>query len=342
MINWEFAMRKIVLIRSKNTDATDFYYNILKAALVRVSEKVEDVYEGDHFCARRDDLIVVGGCLSFFRMWLKGYKNIVTWFQGVLPEESYMRNHSLLRKKILEIVECLALKKSKIAIFVSESMKTYYEKCYKIYFSEYYIMPCFNTQFDLQEEGDDNRYRYPIFTYVGGLNSWQCVKETLSLYKEIERIFHDKSSLLILTRQRSEAEKMLKEAGIKNYTIKTVHYTEISKELRNVSFGFNLRRDNVVNRVATPTKLANYVANGVIPIVSSCVEDFVNKSRNNPYVIVVEDMENMSAVAESIQKLVASGISYRDIYRASKEYFNEYYNTEYHIKELADVIARKI
>lgn len=333
-------MKKIVLLRSKNKDATEFYYDIVKAALIRVSDDVEDVYEGEQFRARREDLVVVGSCLSFLRMWLRGYRNIITWFQGVLPEESYMRNHNLIRRNVLEIIEKFALRKSRVAIFVSNAMKNYYENYYKITFDNFYIMPCFNTYFAMQNSGDNSRYENPVFTYVGGLNAWQCINETIMLYREIEKVFKCKSSMLILTRQRNEAEEIVKKIGIKNYTIKTVHYKNISEELRNVAFGFNLRRDNVVNRVATPTKLANYVANGVIPIVSSCVEDFVTISKNNPYVIAVENMENLTCVAEKVRELLASGVTYEKVFCASKEYFTEYYNSEHHVKRIAELIAR--
>jgi len=329
-------MRKTILLRSKNRDATEYYYNIIKKSLMKISDNIEDVFEGDSFQAKRDDLIVVGSCLSFIRMWISGYRNIITWFQGTLPEESYMRNQSNFRKKMLELIEMIALKKSTAVIFVSNAMKTHYEDYYRINVESYYIMPCFNTSFTMPHMGDDTRYQKAVFAYVGGLGRWQCIRETMALYKEIEKQFEGKSSLLILTSQKEEARKMVEGAGIRNCTIKTVHYSEIPQELQHVSFGFNLRQDNIVNRIATPTKLANYVANGVIPIVSDCVKDFVDHSTNNPYVVVVDDMDNTTKIVDKIKRMIDLRIYYTEVYQACKQYFVEYYNADYHVKNLAD------
>ncbi len=335
-------MRKIVLLRSKNRAATEYYYNIIKEAIVKASDFTEDVYEGEEFQAKRDDIIVVGSCLSFLRVWRKGYKNVITWFQGSLPEESYMRNHSTIRKKTLEFIERLSLKHSKLVIFVSEAMKDHYENYYHIKIKNYYVMPCFNTEFSMSETGNDGRYQTPTFTYVGGLSAWQCINETLALYKEIEKEFDFRCSLLILTPQKDEAEQLVIKAGITNYTIKTVHYTEIAGELHDVSFGFNLRQDNIVNRVATPTKLANYVANGVIPIVSSCVEDFVERSKSNPFIVVVHDMNDTGMVAKEIKRIIDTGIRYNEVYNACKDYFKDYYNVDYHIGRLTEKLTNEV
>lgn len=49
----------------------------------------------------------------------------------------------------------------------------------------------------------------------------------------------------------------------------------MSEALADVKFGFVLRNDVPVNRVATPTKLSSYLSAGVIPVFSKYLKDFI-------------------------------------------------------------------
>ena len=101
-----------VLLRSKNVSATEFYYNIIQQALKKRYDLIYDGFEESELPAKKDILIVCGSCTQMLRIWKKGYRKIVTWYQGTLPEESYMRNHSWLRKKVLSCIEKFALEHS--------------------------------------------------------------------------------------------------------------------------------------------------------------------------------------------------------------------------------------
>ena len=52
------------------------------------------------------------------------------WLQGILPEESFMRNKSYIRKYILEKIELFVLNQVNVCIFVSDYMKYYYNHKY--------------------------------------------------------------------------------------------------------------------------------------------------------------------------------------------------------------------
>lgn len=60
--------------------------------------------------------------------------------------------------------------------------------------------------------------------------------------------------------------------------------------LRDVKFGFVLRDDIAVNNVATPTKLSSYLSAGVIPIYSSALKDFYEKTKFMHCFVLVDDM----------------------------------------------------
>lgn len=331
---------KTILLRSKNVSATEFYYNIIHDALMQCSEVIFDGFEGESFPDDKDAIIIVGSCMSMMRVWRMGYRKIITWFQGVLPEESYMRNHSWIRCFVLELIERFALKRSCVSILVSDALREHYEKKYRIDLKQYYVMPCFNAEY--QEDAIcEKDYGKMTFTYTGGLSKWQCIDQTMALYQRIEKISGGKTKLLILTPEQDKATEMVNQYGIQNAEVAFVHYTELPAMLRNVGFGFALREDNAVNRVATPTKLANYISNGIIPIYSKCVLDFASISKENPYQIVIDDVNNISdAEVKTILELAERTISPQQINHEFKKYFAQYYNSSWHSDRIAECIRK--
>ncbi len=325
---------KTVLLRSKNIAATEFYYDIIRDALHLCSDLLLDGFEGDPLPEDKEALVIAGSCMSFRRLWKQGYRNIVTWFQGALPEESFLRNGSRLRRMVLEHIEKTALKKSKMPIFVSEAMARHYREKYKLPLKNYYVMPCFNARFQ-EETVAQKDYSNCVFTYTGGLSQWQCIRQTLALYQRIEERSGGRAKLLLMTAQQEQAQKLLEEFGIQNGEVSFVHYTQLPQALSGVSFGFNLRRDNAVNRVATPTKLCNYVASGIIPIYTRCIGDFAQVSGDSPFQVVLEDADHITD-AEVDKILSLMEYPPQDALEHFGKYFETYYNPQYHAKALAE------
>lgn len=332
---------KTMLIRSKNVSATEYYYDIIADALKRCSELVFDGFEGEALPdGNKDALVVVGSCVSMVRLWLKGYRRIATWYQGVLPEESFLRNKSRVRMLVLEWIECFALHHSVLQLFVSEAMREFYEKKYRLLLKNCYVMPCFNAAYDPQRVMD-KAYDGKVFTYTGGLSKWQCINQTLQLYKRIEQASGNTTKLLLLTPEQDKARELVAQYGIVHAEISFVHYTKLPDILKDVSFGFVLREDNPVNMVATPTKFANYAANGIIPIYTSCVRDFAKASEGNPYQIVLQNANSITD--DEIQQVLAmmdSMPSGQEAERHFGAYFMTYYNPRKHAQRLAGVIEK--
>lgn len=331
---------KYILLRSDNLSATEFYYDIIRDALAQSGDLIFDGLEGEALPEQKDALVVVGSCMSMLHVWKQGYRNVATWFQGILPEESYMRNHSWYRMKILNRIEKFALKNSKKVFFVSEAMRKHYEKKYRLEITNAYVMPCFNTEYH-PEKILSKDYSEKIFTYTGGLSAWQCIDQTLKLYKRIEERSGNTTKLLLLTPEKEKAEQMVQAHQIQNAEIKYVHYSELSQALEPVSFGFALREDNPVNRVATPTKLANYLANGIIPIYSECICDFAKQSQDHPLPIMIKDVNQIAdSEVDRILKLLDQERTGVKIHSEFKGYFEQYYNAKWHQNQIAEWITR--
>jgi glycosyltransferase involved in cell wall biosynthesis len=192
---------------------------------------------------------------------------IVFWIQGILPEESYMRNKSFLRKITLEILEKIALHLSDKFIFVSIAMRDYYLSKLYIMENNYAIVPCvselkYNNKIQKIEKS---------FLYIGSLAPWQCFDKVLKIFDTIRKK-HIDSILHIITLEKEKVENIICEmlinhANIFVYSIED--RSKLSDILSMFQFGFLIRENNIVNNVASPIKLAEYLSCGINIIIDN-------------------------------------------------------------------------
>lgn len=126
-----------------------------------------------------------------------------------------------------------------------------------------------------------------VFVYAGQNQKWQMSEETVDFYKRIEDR-KENSFLLILTGNVADFSKMCEERQIKNYKVIKVPYNDMPKYLDTADFGFCLRADNNVNRVASPTKILEYLSRNVKPVITDCIGDFSNDLKRNGYACIVD------------------------------------------------------
>jgi hypothetical protein len=323
----------IWIIKAKNIAVTEYYFNILKEAadLICAQVIVVDSIRNLRGC-KSFDLIIVGNIVTATKLFFRGYKNIIVWFQGVIPEESYLRNKSILRKTVLEQMEKLALKKSCLRIFVSRAMKEHYESKYGMMFNEdsYYIMPCFNTGLSEHSFFQKDKYKNNLFVYAGGLSSWQKFDTILSVYQGIEKLEIANTKLLILTPDKEKAMQQVEKLSIKNFEIDYLPVEELPSVLANAKFGFVIRDNSIINRVSTPTKLSTYISNGIIPIYSCYIEDFHTVTKEFQYKICFE-AENFNSI---IEQFMTADINPQAVYTEYSTLFEEYYNSHFHVENI--------
>lgn len=265
------------------------------------------------------------------------YKKVYCWVQGIAPEESYMRHRSKLRFYILSQIEKRGLKSSDFIFYVSDAMKKFFLDKYN-YNNNCYIMPCFNTEIEKSSFFEADKYKKNLFLYAGGLDPWQCFEKTVALYKKVEEVVPN-SEIRILTKQKEDAEDILRKYGIKRYSIDFKDFKEMKSEMSKAKFGFSLREKHPVNYVSTPTKLSTYTSYGVIPIYSKNVDDFSNIVKDGHYVIR-SDEDNEYGL-DKIIELCNEDIKAEEVYLEFQTLFGKYYNKEYHIKQITNLILGK-
>lgn len=333
----------IWILRSTNSEVTDFYLETVASALEKAgfattTVSAESVKECVAAHARSEDWFLSSNAMETCRLYLQGARNIILWCQGIIPEESYLRNGSKGKSAILSLIEKSALKKAAFCLFVSDDMRRHYETKYGLSFEgRCFVMPCFNSMFEQGSFFAEGKYDSPTFAYVGSMAAWQCFEETVDLYKELESRLPG-AFLKVLTFNQAGAREILRAKGVERYEVGCVPPEKVAGELAKVAYGFVIREDDPVNRVATPTKLSSYMAAGVIPVFSDCIGSFSGLARGLKYAIPVGRSVDVDAVA----RRCAEPVRREEVLREYRRVFDTYYSREYYVQGLAPLLGSVI
>lgn len=328
-----------LVVKCNNGIVTDAYLELIGSALCACGHTV--AYTNDFSDALeldKSEIVVVARTVEAFRLIVKGYKKVIMWFQGIDPEESYMKHKSKLRYAVLSFIEKTILKKSWFNLFVSSEMLRHYQRKYKLQILDdsYYVMPCQNTQLHPEAFDPEDKYKKNIFVYTGSMAVWQKFEDTVKVYKEIENSGLKNCEFWVFTGEKEKAEDILEKYQVKEYKIDFVKNTELPKALAQAKYGFIIREDTTVNRVATPTKISTYLSCGLIPIYSKCLAGFEDVATSMKYVVVYDEHYQTK-----IQEFDRNEISSKEILAEYEEIFSLYYNNELHKENLKSKISEK-
>jgi len=333
---------KIYLDKKDLNDATTYYIDIIKDSILRCQQNVDIVYSVDDIM--ESDIVIVVKVTSFFRVKLHNSKQtIITWLQGIQPEEMLISNTPLLKKCYLYIalrlLEKYCFAKGDGFIYVSQEMKKHYYKRFHRTSDFEFIMPCFNLDLDEESFSVKGKYQSPTFVYAGSLDNWQAFPLIVKTFCHIKKELPN-AKLTVLTREIDKANSIVTKEGLEDVTVKYVRKDDVQEELKKYKYGLILRKDCLVNRVATPTKINSYLASGVIPIVSDCLVDFASHMKGNKTILNVPASDDPSVIAKVVIAYENETISIENIKHDIEYIFKRYYNREYYIQELSKLIRK--
>lgn len=197
---------------------------------------------------------------QYIRSNLESIQNkVILDLHGIVPEEeAYTGNNQ--NSTYYNQLEAAMFKHSYAFVSVTKAMKQHYINKYRIGSRKRWaVLPIFDNAHVKPEYSlkDDTN-----IVYSGGTQPWQNIPQMID--------FIDKSDIgatfTILTHDQAAFKDVKQKDGV---IIESVKSDRVQDYYRKASFGFILRDDNEVNRVACPTKLVEYLSNGVIPIVKS-------------------------------------------------------------------------
>ncbi|MFB2119332.1 hypothetical protein ACEVG1_08965 [Parapedobacter sp. 2B3] len=190
---------------------------------------------------------------------------------GVVPEEIQYQG-AVRKSRLYELAEQRIFRRADNVVTVSDAMTAHFRHKYPTWKKRAIRYPILPAHVGSQapiidgERADDDRVHV---IYSGNLQSWQNIDLMVSL---IRRNLSDRIRYTLLTGQAAELEKRLLDSGVQfgnNIRVLTVSPDELQAYYQSAHYGFIMRDDMLINRVACPTKLVEYLFYGIIPIVKS-------------------------------------------------------------------------
>ncbi|WP_454874841.1 glycosyltransferase [Paraburkholderia xenovorans] len=185
---------------------------------------------------------------------------------GVVPEEFRMHN-DFFSARIHDDCERMAAEKASRVIVVSQAMGDYLAHKYReLLRAKVIVLPIFAL-----EEGSEAVRPYkdgrPTVIYAGGTQKWQNVPAMLNVVaRALERAdWWMYTPDIDVMRNAASPEVQ----AHPNFHVASATRAELNEVYQHCHFGFILRDDMVVNHVSCPTKLIEYLAFGIVPIVDT-------------------------------------------------------------------------
>lgn len=145
---------------------------------------------------------------------------------------------------------------------------------------KFFIIPCATSSIRIEKPDyisfrEKYRKKYNIdndtkvFIYSGGVSTWQCIEETVQLYKELDGKLNMKTKLLMFSHNIETLKKIIGES--QNIEFDSYYPEELERALCAGDFAFLLRKDCVTNNVAFPNKYLEYVRSNLAIITTPYV-----------------------------------------------------------------------
>ncbi len=158
------------------------------------------------------------------------------------------------------------VRESACLISVTRAMQEYYSEKYPNLTTPFILNPIRQALPECSnEELTRTQKDKPRVVFVGGCQEWQQPKKMLQMAKKLCNHY----DFAFYSGMSANFDKIANDNNIDSnaYSMGFCPHDELGQLYKNADFGLVLRNSSPVNRVACPTKLMEYMAFGVIPIV---------------------------------------------------------------------------
>jgi len=249
---------------------------------------------------------------------------VISDIQGAIADESmYAQKLSAQDKNIQRMLkdEAQTLTQSNRLIFVSRAMQAHYEQKFKRALTPAVILPCAARANFLLDESARRQTRSDygiserlVICYSGSVRAYQMPEAMAALFAAIQQEF-SQAFFLIFSREKNFFEDLLQARHIppQNYCIDFAPQGELFARLQAADIGLLLREDSIVNRVASPTKFAEYLLCGLPVITTPFVGDYSAIVTEN-HIGHLIDLQNPAPLASSMKIFLQDVQKNRRIY----------------------------
>lgn len=188
---------------------------------------------------------------------------------GLVSEEFKFFDKKETIARYFSLIEKLVFKRLNHGIFVTHAMSSYFNRKYPDSFFKsniYHIIPRnLKKMISAQKESTKSASCDKIqVIYSGGVHPWQNIDLMLDSIKSNQ---NENVHYTILTNEVEYIKKLIVEKDINRDLVNVDSRSpeNLWQDYMNADYGFVLRQDNVVNNVACPTKLIEYMYYGIRP-----------------------------------------------------------------------------
>ncbi|MEG1580165.1 MAG: hypothetical protein RR386_02750 [Bacteroidaceae bacterium] len=189
---------------------------------------------------------------------------------GVVPEEIFYYDKQKQFSNYMNFVEKATFKKAQIVVCVTEAMKKYFKKKHPSFKGEYIvysIYPHHIERIDVEQIIHHKIKNKIRIIYSGGVSPWQNIDKMLHAIKKVKG---DNIEYQLLVNDKEFVLDKVRKMGITSpIEIDSVLPQHLKEHYLKADYAFILRDDTVVNNVASPTKMIEYLNYGIIPITLS-------------------------------------------------------------------------
>lgn len=230
---------------------------------------------------------------------------------GATVEEAKYQSCDRRKVEITSKIESYSIHAADYIICQSDEMKRYIVKVYGVNQDNICVFRCgVDTSIFHFEDNNRKQVRQELgvsgdeilFVYSGGMHLWQRIEDSLHLF-QLYNSHNPKSKYLVITLEQDRFLEILKKekySGLRDkILIESLVFEEVPIYLCAADIAFLLRHNHVMNTVASPTKLAEYMACGLPIITSQVAEKWVMKD-GFKFLLFEDDMKEDVKVVDRI------------------------------------------
>ncbi|NKI26851.1 glycosyltransferase family 4 protein [Arenibacter sp. 6A1] len=228
-------------------------------------------------------------------------KIIIFWVQGLVDHEDFLSYKVKWRYWLFNMLLKIAIKCSDKLVVVTKNMFTILVNQYSCKPSKKHIVINCTSRVNFSNAKKIEK----SLCYIGGLSSWQNIDKVLSLFNELLNSSKH-YSLHIATFDHVKAKELIyryvEQDKRNRVTLVNVRTSlEVEDFLSKMEYGFLIRDNILLNNVASPIKLAEYLACGVNPIISDSLVEFKDLILDYDCGIVIENENNHQAILKLLE-----------------------------------------
>ncbi len=195
----------------------------------------------------------------------------------------------------------------RLADHVNAVSKTMSDWLYDKYRRKSSILPCCVAESSFVNENSISEHEHKTIVYSGGLSKWQKIDSIIVLMKKMSELDAD-IRFLFLTKDIDQLECKCAQHGFPKdrWRAKSCRPSDVVGELAKADCGIILRDDTIVNRVASPIKVGEYLAAGLGVIASPNIGDVGKDLANQDFACLVDNMMSVGNIVGFVKGLSMS------------------------------------